>query len=121
MRQCGVIAAAGIVAMEQMADRLAEDHALARRLAQGIARVPGLSIGTATVETNLVYFDVTASALTAQELAMRLEQRGVRVLALGPRRLRAVTHHGIETRDIDQALEALRASMLELRTREEIS
>ena len=115
MRQCGVIAAAGIVALEQMVDRLAEDHALARRLAQGIAEVQGLSIDAATVETNLIYFDVTASTLTAQELATRLERRGVKVLALGPRRLRAVTHHGIEARDVDQALEAIRASMRDLK------
>ena len=115
MRQGGVIAAAGIVALEQMVERLAEDHALARRLAQGIAQVPGLSIDAATVETNLVYFDVTASALTAQELATRLDRRGVKVLALGPRRLRAVTHHGIEAGDIDKALEAIRASMRDLK------
>ena len=111
MRQCGVIAAAGIVALEQMVERLADDHAHARRLAQGIAQVPGLSVDLAAVETNLVYFEVPANSVTADELAHDLGQRGIRVLALGPRRLRAVTHHGIEAEDIDQSLDAIRAAM----------
>jgi threonine aldolase len=111
MRQCGVLAAAGIVALEQMVDRLPEDHAHARRLAQGMAQVPGLSVDPATVETNLVFFEVTAQSMTAQELATGLDRRGVKVLAVGPRRLRAVTHHGIEAGDIDQALDVIRAAI----------
>jgi len=109
MRQCGVIAAAGIVALEHMVDRLAEDHALARRLAQGIAQIQGLFVEPETVETNLVYFEVKDGPLTAQELAARLEARGVRVLAVGPRRIRVVTHHGIQAGDIDEALDRLRS------------
>jgi len=109
MRECGVIAAAGIVALEHMVDRLAEDHALARRLAQGIAQIQGLFVEPETVETNLVYFEVKDGPLTAQELAARLEARGVRVLAVGPRRIRVVTHHGIQAGDIDEALDRLRS------------
>jgi len=111
MRQCGVLAAAGIVALEQMVDRLPEDHAHARRLAQGIAQVPGLYVDPGTVETNLVFFEVTAQSMTAQELVTGLDRQGVKVLAVGPRRLRAVTHHGIEAGDIDQALDAIRAAI----------
>ena len=114
MRQCGVLAAAGIVALEQMVDRLPEDHAHARRLAQGIARVPGLHVDPGTVETNLVFFEVTAQSMTAQEVAAGLDRRGVKVLAVGPRRLRAVTHQGIEAGDIDQALDTIRAAIRSL-------
>jgi threonine aldolase len=111
MRQCGVIAAAGIVALDQMVERLAQDHAHARTLAQGIARVPGLSVDPASVDTNLVFFEVTAESMSAQELATSLGRSGVKILALGPRRLRAVTHHGVEAEDIDRALDAIRETM----------
>ncbi len=103
MRQAGVIAAAGIVALTQMVDRLAEDHANARRLAEGLARIPGFEVELERIRTNIVYFDVVNGA-TAAEVAERAKEAGVLVLALGPYRIRAVTHYGIEAHHIDEAL-----------------
>ncbi len=103
MRQAGVIAAAGIVALTQMVDRLAEDHANARRLAEGLTHIPGFEVELERIRTNIVYFDVVNGA-TAAEVAERAKEAGVLVLALGPYRIRAVTHYGIEAHHIDEAL-----------------
>jgi len=107
MRQCGIIAAAGIVALEQMAERIAEDHKNARRLAEGIAQIGGLSIDLAKTQTNIVYFELTSERLTAEKLVAELRKKGIRLLTVGPRRLRAVTHYGITAEDIDLTLAAL--------------
>jgi len=111
MRQCGIIAAAGIVALNEMVDRLSDDHANAQTLAQGMAQIKGLAINPAEVETNIVFFDVTEQQLTGQMLAERLNQRGVKMLALGPNQVRAVTHWGISASDIDTTLVALAAAV----------
>ena len=108
MRQAGVIAAAGIVALEEMVERLAEDHANARRLAEGLAEMPGIVIDPERVETNIVIFELHREDLTPEELAARLREQGVLLLPIGGRRLRAVTHYGIERRDIETALAAFR-------------
>ncbi len=108
MRQAGVIAAAGIVALEEMVDRLAEDHANARRLAEGLARLPGIEIDPATVQTDIVIFSLNHPALTPEVLATRLKEQEVWLLPIGGPRLRAVTHYGITGQDIDKALEAFR-------------
>ena len=107
MRQTGVIAAAGTIALEQMLDRLAEDHMNARRLAEGIAQTPGLSIDPARIKTNIIFFDLVSDRLAAPEFITRLEQRGVKLLPTGPSRFRMVTHYGINSEDIDAALMAL--------------
>jgi threonine aldolase len=107
MRQAGVLAAAGIVALEKMIDRLREDHDNAMRLARGIARIDGLSIDLAHVHTDIVYFEVVRDGLTAEELTKRLDSRGVRMLSVGPKRIRAVTHYGITADDIKSAMLAL--------------
>ncbi len=105
MRQSGVIAAAGIIALERMVERLAEDHDNAQRLAKGLENIEGLSLGVPeSVRTNIVYMELSAD-LSAPETAQKLERAGVRVLASGPRRLRAVTHYGITAKDVDQAVE----------------
>ncbi len=88
MRQAGVIAAAGIVALEQMVERLAEDHANARALAAGLAEIPGLQAEDVPVRTNIVYFRITRPDLDALGLTARLEAQGVRMLPLDPRRAR---------------------------------
>jgi len=111
MRQSGIIAAAGITALEQMVDRLAEDHENARRLAEGIARIPGLSIELNRIHTNIVYFDMADEQFDAGTLVTQLAGRAVKVLQLGPGRLRAVTHYGISTEDIDLTLVALNEAM----------
>jgi len=107
MRQAGVLAAAGIVALETMVDRLQEDHDNAKRLAEGIARIEGLAIDLSRVYTDIVYFDVVAVGLTADTLINRLKERGVRMLSVGPRRIRAVTHYGISAADIDRTITVL--------------
>ena len=104
MRQAGVLAAAGIVAIEQMVERLQEDHDNAQRLAQGIAEIPGLALDPTAVRTNIVFFDFQGKGTTATEYEAALRERGVWMLALGPGRLRAVTHYGIERADVEQAL-----------------
>jgi len=107
MRQSGIIAAAGIIALEQMVERIAEDHKNARRLAEGIARIKGLSIDLTRAQTNIVYFELTNERLTADRLAAELGKKGIKLLPVGPRRLRAVTHYGITAEDIDLTLAAL--------------
>ncbi len=108
MRQAGIIAAAGIVALEQMVDRLAEDHANAHRLAEGLAEMPALALDLDRVQTNIVIFELTSESLTPAELQARLDERGVKLLAIGGQRLRAVTHYGIEADDIEVALDVAR-------------
>jgi len=107
MRQAGIIAAAGIVALDTMIDRIREDHDNARRLAQGLARIEGLSVDLNRVQTNIVYFDLVRRTPGAGEFAAKLNSRGLRILNTGPNRLRAVTHYGISAQDIDQALSIL--------------
>ncbi len=107
MRQAGIIAAAGIVALDKMIDRLREDHDNARRLAQGIARIDGLSIDLKRVQTDIVFFDIAREGLMAEELVKRAAASGVRILSVAPQRLRAVTHYGITADDIDQAISVL--------------
>lgn len=108
MRQSGIIAAACEYALDHHLGRLAEDHANARRLAEAIAGIRGLSIDPAAVETNLVYFDVTAAGLDADRVCAALAQRDVRMGAMGPRRIRAVTHLDVDRAGIDAAIAALR-------------
>ena len=111
MRQAGVLAAAGIVALTEMVDRLAEDHANARRLAEGLAALPGIALDPGRVRTNIVYFDVAREGMTAAGLTERLAKEGVRMLAAGPRTVRAVTHYEVTAAGIDQALAAAAKAM----------
>nr|MBC7245914.1 low-specificity L-threonine aldolase [Chloroflexota bacterium] len=111
MRQAGVLAAAGIVALEQMVNRLHEDHENARILAQGIAEIPGLGLDPETVRTNIVFFDFLANRMTVQQFVTALKEEGVLILALGPNRLRAVTHYGIERAHVERALQVMRRIM----------
>ncbi len=104
MRQAGVLAAAGLVALDEMLPRLAEDHLTARRLAGRIAALPAFDLDPATVETNIVFFGVRpAFPLTAGEIVDRLRARGVLANALGHDRIRMVTHYEIGPEDIDHA------------------
>lgn len=109
MRQAGVLAAAGIVALETMVDRLAEDHANARRLAEGLARLPGIVLDPEQVPTNIAIFALAPDALSPAELVAGLAARGIKLNAIGGQRLRAVTHYGIEAEDIDYALASAQA------------
>ena len=104
MRQAGVLAAAGIVALHEMVDRLVDDHANARKLAEGLAEMPGVSIDPSRIHTNIVYFEVDRKDLTVPELVKRLGDSGARMLPVGPGRIRAVTHYHISADDIDYVL-----------------
>ena len=104
MRQAGIIAAAGIIALDEMVDRLAEDHARARTLADGLAEIPGLTVEADRVRTNIVMFAVTGPALTNQKLIALAADRGIRLAELGRGQIRAVTHRGVSDADIARTL-----------------
>ncbi len=104
MRQVGVLAAAGIVALNEMVERLAEDHRTARVLAQGLAELPGIRLDLEAVQTNIVIFAVEPSGVEKPPLAHLLAREGVLMGDLGGGRFRAVTHYGITKKDIDVAL-----------------
>ena len=106
MRQAGIIAAGGLYALRHHVKRLAEDHANARRLAEGLAELPGIVVDPASVETNIVIFGVPGDAEAA---ITALLARGVRMGAMGPRTIRAVTHLDVSPAQVERALDAARA------------
>ena len=105
MRQAGIIAAAGIVALREMIDRLEEDHQNARILATGLSAMGKIKLDPERVKTNIVYADFGPDGPPAAAMVARLEEAGVRVIATGPFQFRAVTHYGITAEDIDATLE----------------
>jgi len=107
MRQVGVLAASGIVGLEEMVDRLADDHANAKALARGLASVPGIRLDADNIDSNIVIFDVEGYEPTRFRDA--LKERGVLVTGVAPH-IRMVTHYGIERPDIDDALERTRSA-----------
>jgi threonine aldolase len=108
-RQAGMMAAGALYAIDNHRERLAEDHANATRLASGLSETPGIALDTATVPTNMVYFDVLDGS--AAELYDRLLRHGVAVDPKGKSTIRAVTHLGISARDVDTALGAVAAAL----------
>jgi threonine aldolase len=109
MRQAGILAAAGIVALQSMVERLADDHARARRLAEGLAGIPGVRVENERPATNMVYINIDpAVPLDENGIMNGLEKRGVLVHDVGPRRFRIVTHYWVGEADIDTALAAFR-------------
>lgn len=106
MRQAGVLAAAGIVALESMVDRLADDHANARALADGLAVLPGLCVELEAVQTNMVYAGTEPGA--ADAVVAALAAVGVMINAVGPSRVRFVTHKDVDADAIENALAAAR-------------
>lgn len=102
MRQAGIVAAAGLVALETMTERLGEDHARARVLAEGLAQLPGAEVALESVQTNMIYMTVP----DANAFAAALEAKGIRVGALGPHTVRLVTHYHITDDDVRQTLSA---------------
>jgi threonine aldolase len=110
MRQAGIIAAAGVVALEQMTDRLVEDHDRAKRLAEGLAEIRGIDVSP--VSTNILYFEVTdEDEKSPEEIGAALAERGVLVNSRGGRRFRAVTHYWIDDSDIERAIRAMREAV----------
>ena len=108
MRQAGVIAAAGIIALEDMVERLAEDHANARRLANGLSRIPGISIDPEGLPTNLVFFNVDRG--DPANIMREMNKLGVKG-GSPSRRWRLVTHYGSTADDVDYSLEVIASAM----------
>ncbi len=105
MRQAGIIAAAGIVALEKMIPRLAEDHENARLLAEGLSKIPGISVDLSTVVTNMVVFDVSALGIGSDAFAKEFWAEGVRVTVRPPHKLRAVTSRMFSRQEVQLTLE----------------
>jgi threonine aldolase len=114
LRQSGVLAAAGLYALDNNVQRLAEDHENARRLGEHVAAIPGLSLRTA-IETNIVFFDGGAGGFTPRQIYEELLRRGVRMGMSYGGMIRAVTHLDVSRADIDAAGEALREAVAALR------
>jgi threonine aldolase len=114
MRQAGVLAAAAIVALEQMVDRLADDHENARLLAQGLAEIPGLDVDLTSVQSDIVIFGLKTAKVTPIQVVGALAAQGVKMGAIDPTHFRAVTHYGIERPDIESAVAAMRRVMKDL-------
>lgn len=120
MRQAGILAAAGIVALEQMVDRLAEDHEQAKHFAQGLAEYPQIAIDADAVVTDIVMFSVRnmhnqpATLRETEEFLSRVQQRGVLMGHMGGGKIRAVTHYGIEQQHITMALTEIRRVLIEM-------
>ena len=104
MRQVGIVAAACLYALDNHLDRLAEDHEKARRLALGLAQIPGIQIEPQLVVTNIVLFDVSGTGIDADVVAARLDAEGVFTIPFGPTTIRAVAHMDVSAADIDKAL-----------------
>jgi threonine aldolase len=111
MRQAGIIAAAGIYALEHMVERLAEDHTTARRLAEGIDKIDGLETRLERIRTNILFFDLVDERLTSTQLLEQTATKGVLFLYVGNRRFRMVTHYGLTIEDIDNAVKSLQEVM----------
>jgi threonine aldolase len=109
MRQAGILAAAGLVALDRQVDRLAEDHAMARRLAERVAALPQCQVDPAKVATNILIFSVAGAGVPAQRVVDRWREAGVLALAFDETHIRAVTHYEVTPADIEAAADRLAA------------
>ena len=107
MRQAGIIAAAGIVALETMIDRLQEDHLNAKRLAEGLSKITGIKVDLAAVQTNMVRFDMSALGVPDELFVQKLREKGVLASAIANNCIRMVTHRGIENYHIEKAIDTV--------------
>lgn len=112
MRQAGVLAAAGIIALEHMTTRIAEDHIRAKNLAAGLGRIPGIVLDPGTPATNMIFISLDqAVPASAAQVVARLMDCGVKVGAVGARRFRLVTHYWIDDSAVHQVIDAFRTVM----------
>jgi len=111
MRQAGVIAAAGIIALEKMIDRLAEDHANAKTLARGISEIPGLKVNMESVETNMVNVDHSATGLSTEDFTAKLKSAGVLVSPRPPKAIRMVVNRHAGKAEIEEALKRIKTAL----------
>ncbi|HKN88418.1 MAG TPA: low-specificity L-threonine aldolase [Nitrospiraceae bacterium] len=112
MRQAGILAAAGVYALEHNIARLADDHEHATRLAQILHKIPSVTLNPAQVETNIIVFEVQDAGRTPAEIVAALKQQGVLINTIGGRRFRAVTHLNISREDIEEAGRAFTAVLV---------
>lgn len=108
LRQSGIIAAAGIMALTEMTDRLKEDHALAKKLAEGLREIRGVEIDMRAVQTNIVIFDVTGLGLDAEAFVERMKAEGVLCYNVSASEARFVTHRHVTAKDVDDTLMAVK-------------
>jgi threonine aldolase len=109
MRQAGILAAAGLIALEKMPVRLKEDHDNAGFLAEGLAQIPGIKIDPKKVVTNILVFDVTGTGMDTAEFSRQLGGKNVLAAGINPQQMRMVTHMDVSRADCEQALETIRA------------
>ncbi len=109
MRQAGILAAAGLIALEQGPQKLAQDHANARFLAEGLAQMPGIKIDPGKVQTNILICDINGTGMTSTELSRKLAERNVLANGVGPQLIRFVTHLDVSREQCEQALEVIAA------------
>ncbi len=107
MRQAGVLAAAGLIALEEHPRLLRRDHENARFVAQALAKIPGISIDPRAAETNILIFDVSGTGLSTAEFSARLKSRGVLFNGVNTREMRIVTHYDVDRAACERALEAI--------------
>ena len=107
MRQAGVLAAAGLIALEQSPRHLVEDHRNARLMAKGLAQIPGIRIDPGKVQTNIVIFEVSGTGIPAAEISARLKDRGVLINPVNATLMRLVTHYDVDREGCEMALTAL--------------
>jgi threonine aldolase len=112
MRQAGILAAAGLVALDRTPPKLAEDHCNARFLAEGLSNIPGIAVDPAAISTNIVIFDISATGLTSAAISGRLKQNGVLINGINERLMRAVTHYDVDRAACSQALQAVSSAVL---------
>jgi threonine aldolase len=108
MRQVGVLAAAGLIAIEEHPAKLIEDHANAKALAGCLAKIPGIAVDPAEVESNIVIFDVSGTGMKSQEISARLKAEGILMNGISDRQMRAVTHYDVSRAQCEEAVGALR-------------
>jgi threonine aldolase len=90
-----------------MVERLAEDHANAKKLAKGLAEMPNILINPDHIHTNIIFFEITREDIKPEKFVQQIDAAGIRMLPLGTQKVRAVTHYGITSEDIDQALDVV--------------
>lgn len=117
MRQAGVIAAPGIIALEKMIDRLEEDHRNARLLANGLSKVEGISVNFETVQTNIVQFNMGGLGITSEQFVSKLSEKGVLALTLAENKIRMVTHRGIGKEHVEKTISIVEDIAKELNTK----
>jgi len=117
MRQAGVIAAPGIIAIEKMVERLKDDHANAQMLAAGLSKIEGIAVDLPRVQTNIILYDVSGLGVDGRNWVAELNKRGVKAGAQELGRVRMVTHRGIEKEDVERALEVAEEAAREIRSR----